>query len=241
VEFGRGCTETGAVLAAAAAVVVGGNGTETGAVLATTAAMGVGGDGAEMGAVLAATAAMGAGGGGAEICAMLAAITAMGVGGGGAEGTVLAATAAMGAGGGGAEGAVLAATAGLDAETNALGKSRWEKSILKPAPRAMEKRMVRTLPNGVVTASAKVTIQLVFLFVTRVTGGTRTNALLSFFCMLFPPRPQAAVVRLKRWLCQILVLTVPKTNGFQVVSSTASIVETRDSSLILVTGPFLYE
>jgi hypothetical protein len=179
-------------------------------VLAAAAAVVVGGDGTEMGAVLAAAAATGVGGGGAEMGAVLAAIAATGVGGGGA---------------------VLAAITGLDAETNALGESRWEKSMLKPAPRAMEKRMVRTVPNGVVTAWAKVTIQLVFLFITRMTGGTRTNVLVSFFCVLISPSSPSC-----RGTPQALALPDSGSDGtedkrFQVVSSTASIVERRDSSL----------
>jgi len=96
---------------------------------------------------------------------MFAAAAAVEVGECGAEtGAMLAAAAAVEVGEGGAEtGALLAAAAGLDAGTSALGESLWDKSMLKPTPRAREKRIVTTVPNGVSTASIKV-LQSIFLF-----------------------------------------------------------------------------
>jgi hypothetical protein len=230
--IGRG-TETGAVLAAAAAAGVKGGAAEMGAVLAATAVAGIGrgaemggvlaatavagiGRGTETGAVLAAAAAAGVKGGGAEMGGVLAATAVTGVGRGGTEtGAILAATADVGVGGSGTE-TLLATTTGLGAGTNALGESRWDKkSILKPTPRAMEKRTVRTVPNGVLTAAAKVITQFVFLYTAPMTGGIRTNVLLSFFCSLISPHHQAAVVRLTRWPSQTLVRAVLKTNGFK--------------------------
>jgi hypothetical protein len=105
---------------------------------------------------------------------VLAAAAAAGAGGGGGTetGDVLAATAAARLGGGGTEmGAVLAVAARLDAGTGGLGESLRGKSIFKLPPKAKEKRMVRTAPNGVLTASAKVLAHSILMF----SGGVLSN------------------------------------------------------------------
>jgi hypothetical protein len=92
-----------------------------------------------------------------------------------------AAAVEIGGGGAGKE-VVLACTAGLDAWTRALGGALRDKSRLRPSPTAMEKRIVRTVPNGVSIAPIKFLAQSIFLFTVIVIGGRSVP--LYVFCAL---------------------------------------------------------
>ncbi len=126
---------------------------------------------------------MAVGGGGVETAAALAGAAAVAVGGGGAEtAAALAGAAAVAVGGGGAETArILADAAGLNAGTSALGGALSDNSRLRPTPKAIEKRIVRTIPNGVFIAPVKLFAESIFLFTVIVIGGGRVPL---FFCSL---------------------------------------------------------
>ena len=82
----------------------------------------------------------------------------------------LACAATVGAGGGGGEPeAAVACTMGLDA--GMPGESLRDKSRLRPTPRAMEKRIVRTVANGVSIAPIKYVAQSIFLLAVILIGG----------------------------------------------------------------------
>jgi hypothetical protein len=113
--------------------------------------------------------------GGAEMGAVLGGIAATDVRGGGAEtrAVLAGAAAAVGVGKSGAEReAVLGCAAGLDARTSALGGALLDKSRLRPSPRATEKRIVKTVANGVPIASVKFFTQSICWFAMLVTGGS---------------------------------------------------------------------
>jgi hypothetical protein len=131
--------------------------------------------------------AVAGGGGGAETCAAVAGAAAVEVDGGGAETE-----------------AALACTAGLDAGTSALGESVRDKTRLRPTPRAMEKRIVRTVANGVSIAPIKYVAQSILLFAVIVTGGGSIPP--CFFCALIIA---AALFITARAL--LLAMTAPMT------------------------------
>jgi hypothetical protein len=114
-----------------------------------------------MGAVLAATIVK-VGEGSAETAAVPVATTAAGIGGGGTETGAVPAAAAAVERGGTEMGAVLATA--VETGTSALGELLRERAILKPAPRAREKRAVRTAPSGVLSASTMALAQSMLLF-----------------------------------------------------------------------------
>jgi hypothetical protein len=104
----------------------------------------------------------------------------MDVGGGDTETRAVLAGAAAEAVGGAERKPVLAGVAGLEAGTRALGGALWDKSRLRPSPTAMEKRIVRTVPNGVSIAPIKFLAQSILLFTVIVIGGGSVPSY--FFC-----------------------------------------------------------
>ena len=124
--------------------------------------------GAEMGTVPGGVAAAPVGGGSAGVAAAVrgggAGVAAAVRGGGAGTGTVPGGVAAAAVGGGGAESDPV--TASLDVETFAPGELLRDRSRLTPRPRAMEKRIVTTVPNGASTASIKFFAQSIFGFTT---------------------------------------------------------------------------
>jgi hypothetical protein len=135
--------------------------------------VGVGEGGAKTDARLAGAAAVEVRKGGVETDTALAGAPAVEVGEGGVEtDTALAGAPAVEVGEGGAEReAVLACTADLDAGTSALGGALRDKRTLRPSPTAMEKRIARTVPNGVSITAIKFLAQSSFLFTVIVIGG----------------------------------------------------------------------
>jgi hypothetical protein len=113
------------------------------------------------------------GGGGAETDVVRAGAAVVEVDGGGAKAdAVRAGPAAVRVGRGGAEtDAVVAGAAGSDAVTFAPGVSLRDNSRLRPTPTAMERRIVRTVPNGVSIAPIKFLAQSILLFTVIVIGG----------------------------------------------------------------------
>jgi hypothetical protein len=96
---------------------------------------------------------------------------------------VLAGAEAVEVGRGGAEmEAVVASAAGLDAGATALGGSLPDKSGLRPTPTTMKKRIIRTVPNGVLIAPTKFLAQSIFLFTVKVIGGRRFSSQHPRFC-----------------------------------------------------------
>ena len=111
------------------------------------------GDG-ETDTILPGAAAVEVGGGDAETSAGLAGAAAVAVGDGSAEREV-----------------VLACTADLGAGTSAVGGALRDESRLRPSPTAMEKSIVRIVPNDVSIAPTRFLTQSIFLFTVIVIGG----------------------------------------------------------------------